>query len=121
MKKAFLSFSVICLLAIVSSCSIFNHSSKNKMAFASSVRGLLIAKQWIPDTIYVEYYGTGTGKLLYIRGQKNNLWNDDNDRGIFWPDGSEDAFNANGYTSWTWSLSGSDSTVFLPGVRMLEI
>jgi hypothetical protein len=113
MKKISLLFPVVCLLLVIYSCSTSNHASKNKTASASSIRRLLIAKQWIPDTIYVEYYGPGTGKLLYIRGRKNNLWNDDNDRGIFWSDGSEDAFNANGYKPWTWSLNGSDSTGFI--------
>jgi hypothetical protein len=84
-----------------------------QLCAGNSTLALFTHKQWIPDTIYINYTGPGTGSIVYIRGSNSNIQNyHDGDRGIFWVNGYEDAFDANGYTQWTWSFNGTDTTSF---------
>lgn len=76
--------------------------------------GLFTRKQWIIDTAISNYSGPGTGTLLYVRGSKNNIYNYDLVRSIFWAGGNEDFFSTDGAAySYKWSLSGSDSTALV--------
>ena len=109
MQKKVLSLLTTCFLAIL----VFSSCKKSKTTTPPSVMSLFTGKQWIPDTIYINYTGPGTGTIVYIRGSNSNVQNyHDADRGIFWADGSEDAFDATGYTQWTWSFENTDSTSF---------
>jgi hypothetical protein len=128
--KKFLSFATISFIAALLFITQVNLSSCNKettaiktdtvtVAPVPSTMALLTGKEWFFDTVYTNYTGAGTGILSYARGSSNNLADLDDIRYVYWPDGTEDAFNANSTTwySQTWQFTNSDSTeLYYPSV-----
>ena len=110
MKFKTFIFIVSLVLVCVTSCK---KSSPASVAVKPSTMSLITAKQWQFDTLYSSYSGPGTGTLQYARGGNANTVDLDDNRSIFWPDGTEDAFgyyNTN-YAMLTWSFTNSDSTL----------
>ena len=118
-----LSFSfVVILIFVFLSCK---KDVTTNVALPTSKMGLLTAKQWIFDTVYMNYTGPGTGKLIYARGANNNTVNYDQARFVYWPDGIEDDFNFISTMTWTpitWSFSNADSTtLYYPSIAPLTV
>ena len=125
-------YTYILLFFTVIFCSVFysftscNNSSKipNKpiKSFKSdgSVINLMTQKQWIFDTIMTYYSGPGTGVLLYVRGRDTTSIYAAC-RFVYWPDGTEDAFNVPGlgaYSQVNWRFPNNDSSkLFYPDLE----
>jgi hypothetical protein len=83
------------------------------LPFSSSVAGLLFGKQWIVDSLFENYNGSGQGTLVYKRGAAGNIQNLDNFVVIMWPDGTQTFANGGSYVTYSYTFRSADSTNLL--------
>ncbi len=76
-----------------------------------SVMSLLTAKQWIFDSMYINYTRPGTGTLGFSRAGNITIMNVTNYRYVYWPDLNVDMFTPTGYLQQPWAFTNTDSTV----------
>lgn len=101
---------MICFLSLILigySCQKETVSSTQK----SSVMSLLTAKQWIFDSMYTNYTGTGTGILSFSRAGNIITVNVSNYRYAYWPQMYVDMFTPTGYLQQPWAFTSADSNV----------
>lgn len=107
--KSIFSLFFICII-ILCSCSKDDPGAPKP---DNSTMNLLTAKQWIPDSVYLNFTSSTSGILVYSRGTNNNILDYNGNRFVLWPDGSQDFFIYNTYQFYTWSFVGSDSTLLV--------
>lgn len=77
------------------------------------IANLLLGKQWIVDSLFHNYNGSGPGTLVYKRGGSGNLQNLDDAIVIMWPDGGQLFYYNGSYNNYTYSFQNADSTELL--------
>jgi hypothetical protein len=77
------------------------------------IANLLLGKQWIVDSLFHNYNGSGQGTPVYKRGGSGNLQNLDDAIVIMWPDGGQLFFYSGNYYNYTYSFQNADSTELL--------
>jgi hypothetical protein len=75
----------------------------------NSVANLLMGRQWIVDSLFINYTASSKGTIVYSRGGSGNLQNLDNYIVIFWPDGTQFFANSGSYATYTYSFRSADS------------
>ena len=117
MKTLFPLATIVVILFLsqltISSCSKTKTVTVTKILTDSSVLGFLTEKQWISDSVYINYTGPNSGTLVYARGSNNNLQDYNTVRVLFWKDGAQDFFWNGTYNQYQWSFTGSDSSNIL--------
>jgi len=119
MKKLFPCVTVITILwfsqLTFSSCSktVTKTVTDTVTKVVTPISSLLLGKQWIVDSLYVNYTASNPGTLAYVRGGSNNTQNLDNFIVIMWPDLTQLFINGNSNSTYTFAFQNSDSTQLL--------
>lgn len=75
---------------------------------------LFTGKQWLFDSVFINYTGPGTGMLIYARNGKENQIDLNDSRMVYWADGNEDVFDFPGigeYAKQPWRFVPNDNNL----------